>query len=77
MATQIITMESPSNLPLPPEAVTALGLHTGSRVAVTIQNGRIVLQPLLADTLDDLYGIFYSDIDLVAELQQERRQDKW
>ena len=34
-------------------------------------------QPLLTDSFSGLRGLFASDRDLVAELQQERRQDKW
>ena len=77
MATQIVTLESAANVPIPAETANALGLHAGSRVAVTLKGGAIVLQPLLADNLDELCGIFSTDTDLVAELQQERRQDKW
>jgi antitoxin component of MazEF toxin-antitoxin module len=77
MDTRIVTLEPEQTLSLPVEAITELGLRTGSRLAVTLKDGVIVLQPLLADSLAELRGIFSSDIDLVAELQQERRQDKW
>jgi len=77
MSTQIVTLESPHAVPLPPETSKAFGLQAGSRVAVTIKDGAILLQPLLADSLDELHGIFSSDTDLVEELQNERRQDKW
>ena len=77
MSTHIVTLESPTAVPLPSETANAFGLHRGSRVAVTIKEDGILLQPLLADDLDQLCGIFSSDTDLVAELQQERRKDNW
>jgi bifunctional DNA-binding transcriptional regulator/antitoxin component of YhaV-PrlF toxin-antitoxin module len=77
MSTQIVTLDSPTAITLPEETATAFGLHRGSRVAVTIKEDGILLQPLLADDLHHLRGIFSSDTDLVAELQQERRKDKW
>ena len=77
METPVITLESSRRLSLPAETAHALGLHRGSRLAVTVTDGGIVLRPLLADDLDSLCGIFSSERDLVAELQAQRRQDKW
>ncbi len=77
MDTQIITLESSRNIPLPSEAVDALGLRAGSRLVLSVKDGAIHLQPLLAGDLDALCGIFSSQTDLVAELQEERRQDQW
>ena len=77
MDTRIITLDSTKVIPIPPETASEAGLKVGSRLAITVKDGGILLQPLLADDLDQLCGIFSSDVDLVAELQQERRQDKW
>ena len=77
MDTRIVTLEPEQKLSLPPEAAAELGLHTGSRLAVSLKDGALLLQPLLADSLEELRGIFSADTDLVAELQQERRQDEW
>ena len=77
MDTRIVTLEPEQTLSLPPEATAELGLRTGSRLAVSLKDGAILLQPLLAESLEELRGIFSADTDLVAELQQERRQDKW
>lgn len=77
MEISVITLESAGRVALPDNPVAAFALHPGSRLAVSIRPGWILLQPLLADNLDDLCGIFSSETDLVEELQQERRQDKW
>ena len=34
-------------------------------------------EDLLAQNLEELLGLCRSDLDLVTELQRERRQDKW
>jgi hypothetical protein len=77
MDTRIVTLKSTSTVSLVPETGAAPGQHAGSRPGITRRESPESIQPLLADNLDDLCGIFSSDTDLVAELQQERRQDKW
>ena len=62
---------------IPPEIRSELGLLDGSQVAFRVDDGRVFLEPLLTDTVHGLYGLFASKEDLVAELQEERRQDKW
>ena len=65
MDTQIVTLESPRAVPIPAEAASALGLHAGSRLVLTLKDGGILLQPLLADDLDQLCGIFSPSADRV------------
>ena len=69
MGAVIVTLESERTLSLPHEATSALGCAP-VRVSLTLKDGAILLQPL------QLRGIFSSDTGLVAELRQERRQDK-
>ena len=45
MAAQIAILDSPDTLHLPAEAQAALRLHAGSRIAITIEENRVVLQP--------------------------------
>jgi hypothetical protein len=76
MDTQVVTLESGSNVPLPAEAVDRFGLHVGSRLIVSIRDGGILLQPLLADDLDQLCGIFASTPGLENDLYQMRREEE-
>lgn len=76
MTSPTTMMDARGTLTLPAEAQEALGLQDGARFIVTVEDGRLLLQPLLASSLEELRGIFASDRDLVAELQEERRQDK-
>jgi bifunctional DNA-binding transcriptional regulator/antitoxin component of YhaV-PrlF toxin-antitoxin module len=75
MTAQIATLTSPETMPLSPEAQSALGLRAGSRIAVTIEQGRVILQPLEEDDLDQLAGSLSSTPSMADELQQERAQE--
>ncbi len=77
MERQIAILNSNGSFPLPQEAQSSLGLHAGSRLAVSIEDGRIVLQPVPADDLDELCGIFSSTPGLADDLKEWRGQDKW
>ncbi len=77
MSSQIAVLASPESLPLTVEAQAALGLHAGSRIAVTIEQGRVILQPLEEDDLEQLAGSLSSSPGMADELQQDRRQEKW
>ncbi|WP_213806981.1 AbrB/MazE/SpoVT family DNA-binding domain-containing protein [Granulicella sp. dw_53] len=77
MERQIAILSQTGDLPLPAEAQTTLGLHPGSRLAVSVEDGRIVLQPVSMDDLDELCGIFSTNPGSSEELQQERRKDRW
>ena len=49
MSAQIATVESPDTLRLSQEAQSALRLRAGSRIAVTIEQDKVTLEPLLED----------------------------
>jgi len=68
MSAQIATLASPETLPLSAEAQAALGLHAGSRISVTIEEGRVILQPLEEDDLDQLAGSLSSTPGMAEEL---------
>jgi hypothetical protein len=46
MSSQIAVLDSPDRLILSREAQTALDLHTGSRIEVIIEQGKVTLRPL-------------------------------
>jgi hypothetical protein len=77
MSAEIAVLASPEVLPLSAEAQSALGLHAGSRISVTIEQGRVTLQPLEEDDLEQLAGSLSSSPGMAEELQQDRRLEKW
>jgi bifunctional DNA-binding transcriptional regulator/antitoxin component of YhaV-PrlF toxin-antitoxin module len=57
---------------------TSLGIRPGTRIAVTQDGSRIVLEPVSEDLVDKTRGIFSGKPSLSAELKrQRRRKDKW
>jgi hypothetical protein len=57
---------------------TSLGIGPGTRIAVTQDGSRIILEPVSEDLVDKTRGIFSGKPSLSAELKrQRRRKDKW
>ena len=77
MATQIATVSTKGQLVIPAEMRTLLGIHPGSRISMTIEHERIVLQPVTAQLVDETAGMLRGGPSLADELQGERRTDKW
>lgn len=77
MNTQITTISTKGQLVIPAEMRTLLGIHPGSRIALTLEQERIVLQPVTDQLVDDTAGMLRGGPSLADELQQERRKEKW
>jgi bifunctional DNA-binding transcriptional regulator/antitoxin component of YhaV-PrlF toxin-antitoxin module len=57
---------------------TSLGIKPGTRIAVTQDGSRIVLEPVSEELVDKTRGIFRGKPSLSAELKRQRqRKDKW
>jgi hypothetical protein len=56
----------------------SLGIEPGTRIAVTQDGSRIVLEPVSEELGDKTRGLFSSKPSLSDELKRERRRkDKW
>lgn len=77
MELQITTMSTKGQLVIPAEMRALLGLQPGDRIALTLEDSRIILQPVNDKFVDQLRGMFAGKPSMADELQQERRQDKW
>ena len=53
-----------------------LGIKAGTRLAVTREEGRLVLQPVTDDFIDSVMGSCKGEDSLVEVLQRERRIEK-
>ncbi len=60
--TQIKTVDATKVIPIPEEMFATLGLHEGSRVAISLSDGRIIVKPVA----DDLHGALERIRDMVA-----------
>jgi bifunctional DNA-binding transcriptional regulator/antitoxin component of YhaV-PrlF toxin-antitoxin module len=77
MAAQVVTLSTAGDLRIPDELQQTLGMRPGSRVEILVQDGKLIAQPVPFDDIRSLRGILSSEKNMVEELQQERRQDKW
>jgi AbrB family looped-hinge helix DNA binding protein len=78
---RITTVSTKGQLVIPAEMRESLGIAPGSRIAVTLQGTRIILEPVSEKLVDETRGLFAGGPSLSDLLQQERRRDnkksKW
>ncbi len=67
-----VTLSSKGQLVIPKPIRDALGLEEGTRLHVTVAEGKIILEPETASLIERLYGK-YADTDLLADLEEEHR----
>jgi len=75
--TQITTVSTKGQFVIPAEIRETLGIGPGSRIAVTLQGTRIILEPVSEKLVDDTRGIFADGPSLTAALKRERGKEKW
>jgi hypothetical protein len=57
---------------------SSLGIEPGTRIALTQDGLRIVMEPVSKELVDQTRGLFSGKPSLSAELEkQRRRKDKW
>jgi len=76
MATQMLTISTKGQLVIPAEVRAKLGIEPGSRVAVTVEDERIILQPVNERLVKRLRGKFAGGPSLTDELLRQRREDR-
>ena len=77
MESIITTVSTKGQFVIPSEMRQALGIVPGSRVALTLEDGVILLRPVSERLVDETCGMFRGGPSLADELQRERRADKW
>jgi AbrB family looped-hinge helix DNA binding protein len=78
MVRRITTVSTKGQLVIPSEMRASLGIVPGTRIAVTQDGLRIVLEPVSDKLVDETRGLFSGKPSLFAELKRERRRkDKW
>jgi AbrB family looped-hinge helix DNA binding protein len=73
----IVTVSTKGQLVIPAAMRDALDMTPGSRVALTLEDGVILLRPVSDRLVDETCGMFAGGPSLADELQQERRVDRW
>lgn len=79
MPSQITTVSTKGQFVIPAEMRSALGIKPGTRIAVTHQGGRIILEPVTAELVEKTRGILKGGPSLTRSLLRERRRakDRW
>jgi AbrB family looped-hinge helix DNA binding protein len=79
MNRQITTVSTKGQFVIPSEMRISLGIRPGTRIAVTQEGSRIVLEPVSEELVDQTRGIFAGGSSLSDDLQRERRRrkDRW
>jgi len=76
MIRQITSVSTKGQFVIPAEMRTALGIKPGTRIAVTQDGLRIVLEPVSDELVDKTRGMFAGKASLSAQLRRARRSDK-
>jgi AbrB family looped-hinge helix DNA binding protein len=73
----IMTVSTKGQLVIPSQMRDALGIEPGDRVALTLENGAILLRPVTERLVEETRGMFAGGRSMTDELQKERRTEKW
>ena len=78
MNRQITSVSTKGQFVIPSEMRAALGIKPGTRIAVTQEGSRIVLEPVSDELVDKTRGLFSGKPSLSEELKRERRRkERW
>jgi AbrB family looped-hinge helix DNA binding protein len=75
--TQITTVSTKGQFVIPAEMREKLGIEPGTRIAVTLQGMKIVLEPVSEKLVEQTRGILAGGPSLSRLLKEERGKDKW
>jgi AbrB family looped-hinge helix DNA binding protein len=75
--TQITTVSTKGQFVIPAEMRESLGIAPGTRIAVTLQESRIILEPVSEKLVDETCGMLAGGPSLSKLLKKERSKDKW
>jgi AbrB family looped-hinge helix DNA binding protein len=73
----VTTVSTKGQLVIPARMRDALGIEPGDRVALTLEDGVILLRPVSERLVDETCGMFSDGRSMADELQKERRSARW
>jgi AbrB family looped-hinge helix DNA binding protein len=76
MTIQITTVSTKGQFVIPAEMRSALGIKPGTRICVTQDGSKIVLEPVSEDLVDRTRGMLAGGPSLSKALLRQRRREK-
>lgn len=73
---EMVTVTSKGQLVIPSKLRKKLGIHKGTKVAVTAEGTRLILQPITPEYIHSLRGILKGDGSAMKFLLEERKRDR-
>ncbi|HEY1993840.1 MAG TPA: AbrB/MazE/SpoVT family DNA-binding domain-containing protein [Edaphobacter sp.] len=73
----VATVSTKGQLVIPARMRDALGIGPGDRVALTLEDGVILLRPVSERLVDETRGMFSDGRSMADELHKERRSARW
>jgi AbrB family looped-hinge helix DNA binding protein len=78
MNRQITTVSTKGQFVIPAQMRESLGIKPGTRIAVTQEESRIVIEPVTHELVEKTRGMLKGGPSLFKELKRwRRRKDKW
>lgn len=73
----VTTVSTKGQLVIPARMREALGIEPGDRVALTLEDGVILLRPVSERLVEETCGMFSGGRSMADELQKDRRSARW
>ncbi len=73
----VTPVSAKGQLVIPVAMRRVLGIKTGGRVALTLEDGVIHLRPVSGRLVDETCGMFSGGPSMAEELREERQADRW
>ena len=78
MSNRITMVSTKGQFVIPVDIRESLGISPGTRISVTLEGTKIVLEPVSEEMVNQTRGLFRGRPSLSAALKRERRhKDKW
>jgi AbrB family looped-hinge helix DNA binding protein len=75
METRVITVSTKGQFVIPADIRAELKIEPGTRIAITVEDSRIILEPVDHRFVESLRGMFAGKPSMTDELLKQRRED--